>query len=122
MAYVGWGGLADEVAISIDNVIRIPEKIPDEIAATLFITYGTAMHGLICQGEIKKEDTVVVLGAAGGAHLLRQVVVDDIVNKVRWAIAVSFVHAEESIMMPGDTPIAVCEAANGSVMPGSPRF
>ncbi len=69
MAYLGWGGARDEVMASPDTVVKLPDTVTDEIAAGLAITYGTAIHGLKDRGQVKPGETVVVLGAAGGAGL-----------------------------------------------------
>ncbi len=41
----------------------------DIVAAGLSVTYGTAIHGLKDRGHLAAGETVVVLGAAGGAGL-----------------------------------------------------
>ena len=69
MAYPAWGALRQQLTISADKLIRLPDDISDEIAASLMITYGTAMHGLIDRANIKAGETVAILGAGGGAGL-----------------------------------------------------
>lgn len=68
-AWLGYGAAREKVAVSIDQIIRIPDRLDDAQAAGLFVTYGTAMHGLIQRGELKAGETLAVLGAAGGAGL-----------------------------------------------------
>lgn len=68
-AYLGWGGAAEKVKAPVAAVIRIPNGVSDEIAASVSITYGTAIHGLKDRGGVKPGDTVAVLGATGGAGL-----------------------------------------------------
>lgn len=69
MAYVGWGGAREKIAVPAETVVPVPDDVSDEVAASLCITYGTAMHGLIDRGEVQAGETVAVLGAAGGAGL-----------------------------------------------------
>jgi NADPH2:quinone reductase len=68
-AWLGHGAAREIVVVPADAVIRIPDKLSDHQAAGLFVTYGTAMHGLIQRGEIKPGETLAILGAAGGAGL-----------------------------------------------------
>ncbi len=69
MAYIGSGGLREQITVSADKLFKIPDKVSDEVAASLSITYGTAMHGLVDRAGLKKDQTVAVSGAAGGAGL-----------------------------------------------------
>ncbi|MCP4563321.1 MAG: NADPH:quinone oxidoreductase family protein [Bosea sp.] len=68
-AWLGYGAARETVVVPTEAAIRIPEKLSDHQAAGLFVTYGTAMHGLIQRGEIKPGETLAILGAAGGAGL-----------------------------------------------------
>ncbi|HEV7324717.1 MAG TPA: NADPH:quinone oxidoreductase family protein [Bosea sp. (in: a-proteobacteria)] len=68
-AWLGHGAARETVVVSTEAAIRIPDKLSDHQAAGLFVTYGTAMHGLIQRGEIKPGETLAILGAAGGAGL-----------------------------------------------------
>lgn len=60
------GGLAEYVSVPADNCIPIPEGISYEEAASLPIAYGTAYRMLISRGQIKENETVLILGASGG--------------------------------------------------------
>jgi NADPH2:quinone reductase len=69
MAYVGWGGAREKIAVRADALVPIPGGVSDEIAAGVSVTYGTAIHGLKDRGRLQPGETVAVLGAAGGAGL-----------------------------------------------------
>jgi len=69
MAYIGWGGAREFVAAPAEAVVPIPEGVSDEAAASIAITYGTAIHGLKDRGHLQAGETVAVLGASGGAGL-----------------------------------------------------
>ena len=69
MGYLGWGGAAEKVAVKADSLARLPDAVSAEVGAGLSVTYGTAMHGLIDRGKLKPGETLVVLGASGGAGL-----------------------------------------------------
>lgn len=69
MGYPGWGALREQITMPANKLIKLPEAISFETAASLMITYGTAMHGLADRGNAGKGDLVAVLGAGGGAGL-----------------------------------------------------
>ena len=69
MAGIGNGGLSEKVVVQAGRMFPVPEGVPFEKAASLLMTYGTTIHGLKDRGHIKKGDTVLVLGAAGGVGL-----------------------------------------------------
>lgn len=69
IAYHGHGGLADKVAVPATQAYQIPGDFPDAEAASLLITYATAIHALLDRGEARSEETMLVLGAAGGIGL-----------------------------------------------------
>jgi len=68
-AWLGHGAARERVIVDAESAIRIPERLDDAQAAGLFVTYGTAMHGLIQRGALAAGETLAVLGAAGGAGL-----------------------------------------------------
>lgn len=69
MTYVGWGGAAEKAVAKAESIARLPDGVSSEVGAGLSVTYGTAMHGLIDRGRLKAGDSLVVLGASGGAGL-----------------------------------------------------
>jgi NADPH:quinone reductase len=69
MAYLGWGGAREFVAVQASAAVPVPESVSDEAASGVSITYGTAIHGLKDRGRLKAGETVAVLGASGGAGL-----------------------------------------------------
>ncbi len=69
MGYLGWGGAAEKAVIKAESLAKLPDAVSAEVGAGLSVTYGTAMHGLIDRGHLKAGETLVVLGASGGAGL-----------------------------------------------------
>lgn len=67
IAYLKWGGARDKVVVAATDLVPMPDGLDFVTAATLTVTYGTAIHGLADRGEVKPGDTVAVLGASGGA-------------------------------------------------------
>ncbi len=60
------GGLSEWVCLPENLCISIPEILGDTAAAAFQVNYCTAYHGLTYCGELKKGETVLILGAAGG--------------------------------------------------------
>ncbi len=69
IAYLGYGGARERVAVAVDRLTEIPDGVSDETACGIPITYGTALHGLRERGRLLAGETVVILGASGGAGL-----------------------------------------------------
>jgi NADPH2:quinone reductase len=66
MAIPGLGGLAEEVVCPAQVVYAIDERISWADAACFPIVYGTAYGSLVWRARLEPEETVLVLGAAGG--------------------------------------------------------
>jgi len=60
------GGLAEKCLVSADQLIKMPDNVSYEQAASLPVAYGTAHRMIITHNTIKKGDKVLVLGASGG--------------------------------------------------------
>ncbi len=67
MAIVGYGAFAELCLVPIERVMRRPEALPAHVAAAALITYGTAVHALRHRARLEPGETVLILGAAGGA-------------------------------------------------------
>src|SRR6478735_44078 len=68
-AWLGYGAAREKVVVPAEALIRVPERLDDAQAASLFVTYGTAMHGLIQRAHLRAGETLAILGASGGAGL-----------------------------------------------------
>lgn len=69
LSLCGWGGFAEEVAVDSRKVFPMPQGMDYATAASLMYNYGTSYHALKDRGELKKGETLLVLGAAGGVGL-----------------------------------------------------
>jgi NADPH2:quinone reductase len=69
MALPMWGALAEMVCLAADRCHRIPDKVDFASAAALQMTYGTALYALEERADLRPDETVLVLGAAGGVGL-----------------------------------------------------
>jgi NADPH2:quinone reductase len=69
MAFIGMGGLAEQVAVSASKCIRIPDSMPFDVASAFLTTFGTSYYALKQRGHIRAGETLLVLGASGGVGL-----------------------------------------------------
>lgn len=60
------GGLAEKCLVAEHQLIRMPDGVTFEDAASLPVAYGTAHRMIITHRTIKSGDKVLVLGASGG--------------------------------------------------------
>jgi len=60
------GGLAERCLVAEHQLIRMPDKVSFEEAASLPVAYGTAHRMIITHDTIQKGDKVLILGASGG--------------------------------------------------------
>jgi len=60
------GGMAEYCRVAADQLIRMPDKVSFEQAASLPVAYGTAHRMIVTHDTIKAGDKVLILGASGG--------------------------------------------------------
>lgn len=60
------GAFADQIEVPKEGLSAVPAGLSMEEAAAFRATHLTAYHALVDFGELKRDDKVVVLGAAGG--------------------------------------------------------
>jgi len=60
------GGLAEKCLVAEHQLIRMPESVTFEEAASLPVAYGTAHRMLVTHKTVKTGDKVLILGASGG--------------------------------------------------------
>jgi NADPH2:quinone reductase len=71
-ALTTFGAYAQEVAVDLENLIRLPASLNAEgleAAGSLFLSYGTSLHALKDRARVQPGETLLVLGAAGGVGL-----------------------------------------------------
>ncbi|MFK7954364.1 MAG: NADPH:quinone oxidoreductase family protein [Ekhidna sp.] len=61
-----WGGFAEEALGWDFNTHHIPDEVSFKDAASILMTHGTVIHALMDRAELKKGETLTVLGASGG--------------------------------------------------------
>ncbi len=70
MAFMrGGGAFAEEAVVHGDWLVPVPDEMDDVTAAGFPTVYGTSAFALQHRGALKPDETLVVLGAAGGVGL-----------------------------------------------------
>ena len=69
IAFTTYGAFAEEVKTEANRLLPLPEGMDFVTGAAFLLTYGTSEHALADRGELKKGETLLVLGAAGGVGL-----------------------------------------------------
>lgn len=69
LAMTSHGGFAEMAVAGADAVVAVPEGVDPVTAAALSYAYGTTLHALRDRAALRPGETVLVLGAAGGAGL-----------------------------------------------------
>ncbi len=68
-AFSGHGGLADFATVPVERCIPIPYEMSNTDAAAFIVGYGTAHLALDHRAKLQANETLLVLGAAGGVGL-----------------------------------------------------
>ena len=69
VAYVGFGGLSEYIAVKQNLCFSIPDNISNAKAASLLIAYGSTELALNYKAKLLKGETLLVLGASGGVGI-----------------------------------------------------
>lgn len=69
IAFSGVGAFAEMCLAAKEKVVPMPEGMSFDAAAAYGITYATAIHAFVDCGKLQPNETVLVLGAAGGVGL-----------------------------------------------------
>jgi NADPH2:quinone reductase len=67
--YIGYGAARERIAVSVENLIKLPAGLDLERAAGIIVTYGTSYYALKDRAGLKAGETLAVLGASGGVGL-----------------------------------------------------
>ena len=68
-AFCGIGGFAEEVVVPASVVMPLPAGMDYPLAASFLLAYGTAWHAIRDRAQLQASETMLVMGAAGGAGL-----------------------------------------------------
>ncbi|TNF57443.1 MAG: NADPH:quinone oxidoreductase family protein [Burkholderiales bacterium] len=63
------GAFAEKVIVQAAHLIPLPASINFDVGASFMLTYGTSYHALKGRAQLQPDETLLVLGAAGGVGL-----------------------------------------------------
>jgi NADPH2:quinone reductase len=63
------GGMAEKLVLDASLCVPMPATVPFDEASALVLTYGTAIYALKDRAGLRRGETLLVTGAAGGAGL-----------------------------------------------------
>ena len=69
VAFPGWGGFAELVAVPASVVSALPDSIDYSIGAAFLLTYATTYYAFQDRANLMPGESVLILGAAGGVGL-----------------------------------------------------
>jgi NADPH:quinone reductase-like Zn-dependent oxidoreductase len=69
MAGTHFGGHAEQVVVTADDVVPLPESLSFEEGAAVPVVYATAWAGLLGYGSLQKGERVLIHAAAGGVGI-----------------------------------------------------
>ncbi len=68
-SFIGHGGLAEVALAPADRLVALPDGMATSVAAAMQVAYGTSHLALMRTARLRKGETLLVLGAAGGVGL-----------------------------------------------------
>ncbi len=69
IAFTTYGAFAEEVKTDASRLVPMPQGMDFPEAAAFLLTYATSDHALRDRGALRADETLLVLGAAGGVGL-----------------------------------------------------
>lgn len=69
IAGCGNAGMAEAIAVGVNNTYHLPDAHSFAEGASLLMTYGTSIHALVDRGHLEQGETLLVLGASGGVGI-----------------------------------------------------
>ncbi len=67
--FVGFGAMAEKVVLFPNSMIKLSDDTSFAEGAAVPVAYGTSYHALVDRADLGQEETLLVLGAAGGVGL-----------------------------------------------------
>src|SRR3712207_4364633 len=67
ISMLGHGGLSEKVLVDAKAALPLPKERSFEEGSALILTYAASIHALLDRGRLKQGQTLLALGAAGGA-------------------------------------------------------
>jgi NADPH:quinone reductase len=97
VGFVGTGAMAERATAYPGAITRLPGHIGFEVGAAIPVAYGTSYHALVDRARLRAEETLLVLGAAGGVGIAAVQI-----GKALGAKVIAAVSSEEKALAAGD--------------------
>ena len=81
------GAMAEKGVLFANAMAHLPDEVSFEKGAVIPVAYGTAYHALVDRGDLEADDSLLVLGAAGGVGLAAVQVAKVIGSRIIAAVA-----------------------------------
>jgi NADPH:quinone reductase len=65
-AFVWQGSFAEQAAVPLNSLVRVPDDVDFAAAAAMVVNYHTVLFALARRGRVQPGETVLVMGAGGG--------------------------------------------------------
>jgi len=69
MGWCGYGAASEQIAVPLNRLVRVPDRLGLDKAAGLSVAYGTTIHAFRQRADLRSGESLVVLGASGGVGL-----------------------------------------------------
>jgi len=90
VGFVGTGAMAERATAFPGAIIRLPDHIGFDVGAAVPVAYGTSYHALVDRAGLRADETLLVLGAAGGVGIAAVQI-----GKALGAMVIAAVSSEE---------------------------
>jgi NADPH2:quinone reductase len=60
------GAFAEKIVVPEPTTVKLPDAVSFEVGAAILLTYATTLHALADRADLRRGETLLVLGAAGG--------------------------------------------------------
>jgi NADPH:quinone reductase len=97
VGFVGTGAIAERTTAYPGAITRLPDHIGFEVGAAIPVAYGTSYHALVDRARLSAEETLLVLGAAGGVGIAAVQI-----GKALGAKVIAAVSSDDKALVAGD--------------------
>lgn len=64
-----YGAYAEQIVVPEQSAVKLPDAVSFEVGAATLLTYATTYHALVDRAAIQPNESLLVLGAAGGVGI-----------------------------------------------------
>ncbi|MBP9838747.1 MAG: zinc-binding dehydrogenase [Proteobacteria bacterium] len=98
------GGFCEYISVPLHTLIKIPEKISHSLSAAVLLVGTTCWRMLVNKAKVKKDESVLIVGAGGGVNSFSVILAKHLGAKV-FVLGSSDEKCERSIKLGADVAI-----------------